>query len=80
MATDERIMIRETSGNAGINKANLIALRENPPKGGSPARFNRRSAVRPSCTGESFLRVERVLGEEVRLFNRRNNRGATIII
>jgi hypothetical protein len=52
-------------------RISLAAFRQNPPKGGRPARFKSRTVDMLSCVGERDLRVVIVLGERACLLRNR---------
>jgi len=55
--------IRERRGNEGRMRIRLAAFKQNPPRGGRPARLRSRIVDILSCAGERDLRVVIVLGE-----------------
>jgi hypothetical protein len=61
-------------------KVKLTTFRQNPPRGGKPARLSRRREIILRCVGDRVLRVEIVLGDKVWLFIRIRSNGATIIM
>lgn len=67
-------------GNEGVRRLRLIAFRENPARGGSPARLRKRTPVVPSFAGDIIFNMLTDFGEEVRLFRKIKRSGATMII
>lgn len=75
---DEIIKIRGIKTVTGDRSESLAAFKQNPPKGGSPAKFRRRDATKAWCEGDILERINVVFGDVERLLVKIVKSGNTI--